>query len=1700
MREAKEQGIIPSGGVRLINYDSHPDTEGSGPEGSWVNGAIREGLVAEYDWYAMPQAKRYYQKEHPVEILLAEALLRDKKPAPVNQSPGRKEPLLVVLSLDLDYFGTSDADELEPETIFEMSRDEILKELERIGAGTRRTRPLMIIISKCSGYASDTALAALPDIISVLSESADVKHDMTDNFNPNREVSPSRVKRIFNNLLGSLSVKYSVPAGIRVEAVNDPTPDIIASTPLGTRFIIGKDESIAFVARDTTTKDRDIVGYIFGIPQRFVPETDTDSRALNRNVMETFYEMACEVLPKYQHRGKDIKIALRHALRDKVRAEHQEDWGYGPTIYNHDYIAMHQDDLFSDESLMEELDAEYGQGDELFELVRGLSPVRGANTPRQYVVIKLALESASGEKKYPAGNGKNGVPDNAERLIREIQELKKEVESQHYDGLNKSDLCVDMAQKYKELGAEDLAEGALIEARQWLDGDHSNYTPTQWYIKLADAYISLFGNFEKAGELAIVAKESAYRSTPESGTPEELEQEADKYLSDLAEKKRNAPAARSLSAEKEIEPSLFFVEEYNKMAAHMGVGGRIDYALSLFEKAILMCRHLLNQNTESQRLNIFQALATACKGMDIIQRYRDGLLNELSMEETGVARKIIEKASELDMLGEVKEVKIAPDVSSNRRPTIRVGVSQASLKIADFIIYDSFLRKLTALFRIDPEFADIVLTAILAHIRAGALSGAGGMMLKANYTVANIVGPEDIDGREAEKRVVAKVGLHGTAAHLWSHVYLDPLYDTEFKTDEWVRLRAQDFFSRRFGDDPKRFEIIMAEILRIEKEYGRKLHGSGEKSFPAAEDREVWDGINIGEVDKTNKKFTGTSKKGLGHSTDFPEHRDKTIKWIRQVFGDSLKILSVGAGRGDLEIALAEAGNKVTALEYYAPFADGIRIAVSGHQTPGKEIDLKVVQGDARQILARAEDSGIGQNFDLVIFSESISTIGLNALKKAAMLVRKDGSLLVVDYKYTSPEDAKDMRKRYAVNIMRPELIREALARSVSGSVTVDTETFKDAYAGALVAFYAQKPVSGMKDGEKAYPAGDEAKRDQLKAARDSYRYIGVSMGGNKLAVSMNDGHNNMVAGPVELRWNSDERFNNGKIKDVSRADEVIEALAGMIERLFEETGTGKEKAIMINAGLAGTVDKAAGIAGADFQTSNLPFYKYNFRQKLAQRLQRYGISARVEVLNDAQAALNGERFSPGGSLRGVSGGIVIIGGGINISVGDDSIQESGHNLYQIKDGAGRIHYTWAGEKSKGKHPIERGNTAENIIRRSGDTGEEYMALGEEGFAKRHPDFPIIEWDKGLRDFEDRLSGPSMGARIKRAIEDAKNRGYAGCLEYLAIESSAEPKEMRSEVERALTPEALKGNKVAIMWIRDLAAEIGQALAAFAAFYKGRKFVDHLVLVSGVNENLGKGVYENESDRQADEDIFIKTIRHSAEKELIEYFGVDPKRAKEIAGGIVRSRMTYERELVCHQPTDEEVMAANTASAMKDGEKKYPAGDANTPETGQEPAALFGLLESQVNNERTEIVNEANGVIAAMFHNEVFRANVGAVELEKKQATAAIKDRIGRAISTVESLGRDDLSADVRQTVDHLKNRIDQLEADGIVASVINLARKAKYENQKLIIGLETDWIPGYNETGSLQHQAMNPVIQQIESIPDILRSMGLDNVVFVRS
>jgi hypothetical protein len=79
-----------------------------------------------------------------------------------------------------------------------------------------------------------------------------------------------------------------------------------------------------------------------------------------------------------------------------------------------------------------------------------------------------------------------------------------------------------------------------------------------------------------------------------------------------------------------------------------------------------------------------------------------------------------------------------------------------------------------------------------------------------------------------------------------------------------------------------------------------------------------------------------------------------------------------------------------------------------------------------------------------------------------------------------------------------------------------------------------------------------------------------------------------------------------------------------------------------------------------------------------------------------------------------------------------------------------------------------------------------------------------------------------------------------------------------------------------------------------------------------------------------------------------------------------------------------------------------------------------------------------------------------------------------------------------------MKAGLAHLEADSIVASAIAMARRAKHENQKLIIGLDTGWIPGYGSKGNLQNGAMASIVHEIESLGDTLRSLGLDNVTVI--
>ena len=119
--------------------------------------------------------------------------------------------------------------------------------------------------------------------------------------------------------------------------------------------------------------------------------------------------------------------------------------------------------------------------------------------------------------------------------------------------------------------------------------------------------------------------------------------------------------------------------------------------------------------------------------------------------------------------------------------------------------------------------------------------------------------------------------------------------------------------------------------------------------------------------------------------------------------------------------------------------------------------------------------------------------------------------------------------------------------------------------------------------------------------------------------------------------------------------------------------------------------------------------------------------------------------------------------------------------------------------------------------------------------------------------------------------------------------------------------------------------------------------------------------------------------------------------------------------------------------------------------------------------------------------------------LNKNMATAEIRERVQKAIETIEKLDQKDVSPEIRANIESLKKNLNQFEADGAVGSLIVLARKAKKEDQKLIIGLETDWIPGINVRNSLQRQAITALMKEIDGIAEALQSMGLDNVEVVR-
>jgi len=209
-----------------------------------------------------------------------------------------------------------------------------------------------------------------------------------------------------------------------------------------------------------------------------------------------------------------------------------------------------------------------------------------------------------------------------------------------------------------------------------------------------------------------------------------------------------------------------------------------------------------------------------------------------------------------------------------------------------------------------------------------------------------------------------------------------------------------------------------------------------------------------------------------------------------------------------------------------------------------------------------------------------------------------------------------------------------------------------------------------------------------------------------------------------------------------------------------------------------------------------------------------------------------------------------------------------------------------------------------------------YLTEAERSFKAAHPSYPILQWKDGCRDFEDSLSGPNIRRRAIERAEDVKRHNAPESPRWAEADRLEKAVADKSKFCGGFTYEAGHGNTVASELLKEIAREIGLALAAFIAHHRDQEFSTNLVLVSGVNENLGKGLYETADDQKAGLDVYMKYIRQSAAKELEIRFDMRYESISLYVNGIVRSEMTYERELVSHQPTDSERAAAFVASAV----------------------------------------------------------------------------------------------------------------------------------------------------------------------------------------
>lgn len=174
-----------------------------------------------------------------------------------------------------------------------------------------------------------------------------------------------------------------------------------------------------------------------------------------------------------------------------------------------------------------------------------------------------------------------------------------------------------------------------------------------------------------------------------------------------------------------------------------------------------------------------------------------------------------------------------------------------------------------------------------------------------------------------------------------------------------------------------------------------------------------------------------------------------------------------------------------------------------------------------------------------------------------------------------------------------------------------------------------------------------------------------------------------------------------------------------------------------------------------------------------------------------------------------------------------------------------------------------------------------------------------------------------------------------------------------------------------------------------------------------------------------------------------------------------------------------------------------------TPER-PDATQLFDLIEAQCNNNYSATVKAVNNILPAIAKIDR-SADLNTSPIGKTRPAAEIKHRIRQIVNAANAIGKEQIPEDINQAIADLNKGLDRLDADVIAGKIIALARNVIRDKlpdastkKKLLIGIGTSWIPGY-EDGKLQFKLTNPFLSRIKSkIENKFRSEGLNVEVII--